>query len=134
MNSQRRILIGIVLVAGFGLVGFCWLSTGNAAEISTNEYEISVPAMKTDTQRLIEAYERLSDQYLSLVQSQLVGMAAADRDIMTRLDRIERKLDDLSTKVDTLLKPAPAPAPLPAAPSQAPAAKEDTGNKILEIK
>jgi hypothetical protein len=132
MNSQKRILIGVALTAGFGLVGLCWLSSGKAAEVSTKEYEISVPAMKSDTQRMIEAYERLSDQYLSLVQTQLSGMAASDRDILTRLDRIERKLDDLSAKLDTLLKPTPAP--LPSAPAQLPAAKEDTQKKILETK
>lgn len=131
MNSQKRILIGVALAAGFGLISFCWLSSGNAGEVSTKEYEISVPAMKSDTQRMIEAYERLSDQYLSLVQTQLGGMAASNRDIQARLDRIERKLDDLSAKFDAQFKPTPAPLPVaPANPAQAPAVKEDTQNKV----
>jgi hypothetical protein len=130
MNSQKRIFIGIALAVGFGLVGLCWLSSGQAGEVSSKEYEISVPEMKSDTQRMIEAYERLSDQYLTLVQTQLGGMAAGDRDVLTRLDRIERKLDSLSAKLDAQLKPAGDPlSATPATPAQTPAAKEDTKSK-----
>ena len=128
MNVQKRFVMGIVMAMGFGAVCCCWLSSGSAADISTEEYEISVPAMKSDTQRMVEAYERLTDQYLSLVQNQLTGMAASNRDVLARLDRIERKLDDLSAKFDALQKPVPAPVPaasaVPATNTEKPTAKE----------
>lgn len=122
MNSRKHFFAAIGILLGFGLVCVCWTSSGVAREVST-EYEIAVPAMKSDTQRMVEAYERLSDQYLSLVQNQLTGMAACDRDVTARLDRIERKLDTLSIKLE-LLQQAVAPQPAPAAPVEKPAAKE----------
>lgn len=116
MRTQKCWMIGAVLAVGIGWVGMFWATPSSAKEVST-EYEISVPAMKSDTQRMVEAYERLSDQYLALVQNQLTGMAASDREILTRLDRIERKLDELSAKFDALQKPAPAPVPAAPAPT-----------------
>jgi hypothetical protein len=123
MNSQKRFMMAIVMAIGFGAVCCCWLSSGSAADISTEEYEISVPAMKSDTQRMVEAYERLTDQYLSLVQNQLTGMAAGNRDVLARLDRIERKLDTLSGRLD-MLQQAVVPPSAPAVPAEKPAAKE----------
>lgn len=116
MNKQKRLMVAVAVVLGFGTM--CWLSSSNAGEISTKEYEISVPAMKTDMQRMVEAYERLSDQYLSLVQNQLNNMSANNRDVLTRLDRIERKLDELSGKVAALQAAMITAAPAPAAPAE----------------
>jgi peptidoglycan hydrolase CwlO-like protein len=116
MNKHKRLIVAVAVVLGFGAM--CWLSSSNAAEISTKEYEISVPAMKTDMQRMVEAYERLSDQYLSLVQNQLNNMSANNRDVLTRLDRIERKLDELSGKVAALQAAMVTAAPAPAAPAE----------------
>jgi hypothetical protein len=116
MNTQKTAFFTVMLI-GLGMVLFGWLSSGSAGQTSAREYEVVVPAAKSDTQRIIEAYERLSDQYLSLVQNQLTLMAANNRDILTRLERMEKKLDDLSAKIDAIQKPA-APIPLkPAAPS-----------------
>ena len=114
MKSRKHRLI----IAGIGalLVVFVFIASTIAERATTREYEVTVPAVKSDTQRMIEAYERLSDQYLSLVQNQLNGMAANNRDILVRLDRIEKKLDDLSAKV-AAMKPANV-AP-PAAPAKA---------------
>jgi TolA-binding protein len=115
MKSRKHRLI----IAGIGilLVVFVFIASTIAERVTTREYEVTVPAVKSDTQRMIEAYERLSDQYLSLVQNQLNGMTANNRDILVRLDRIEKKLDDLSAKVASL-KPADSTSPdTPAKPA-----------------
>lgn len=105
MNTQKTAFFTVMLI-GLGMVLFGWLSLGSAGQTSTREYEVVVPEAKSDTQRIVEAYERLSDQYLSLVQNQLTLMAANNRDILTRLERMEKKLDDLSAKIDAIQKPA----------------------------
>jgi TolA-binding protein len=116
MKTQKTTFITVMIV-GLGIVFFGWLASGNAQQVSTSrEYEVVVPEAKSDTQRIIEAYERLSDQYLSLVQNQLLQIATNDRDIATRLERLEKKLDELSVKIDAMQKPAAAPTtPKPAA-------------------
>lgn len=101
-NKVAIIAMAGVLAAGVLLV---MSSDGRAAERgSRNEYEISVDAQKSDTVRMIEAYERLSDQYLKLVQQNLVQMSAADRDILAKLNTIDKKLDDLSARLANLEK------------------------------
>jgi hypothetical protein len=109
MNTRKTIFMAAVI--GLAMVLFTWLSSGNAAT-GSREYEVVVPAAKSDAQRMIEAYERLSDQYLTLVQNQLVQMAAGNRDVLTRLERMEKKIDDLSAKIDAMQKSAPPPIPL----------------------
>jgi predicted negative regulator of RcsB-dependent stress response len=109
MKTRKTAIITVVIV-GLGIVLFGWLASGNAEQVSTSrEYEVVVPEAKSDTQRIIAAYERLSDQFLSLVQSQLVQMASNNRDVETRLERMEKKLDELSVKIDAMQKPAAEP-------------------------
>jgi hypothetical protein len=116
MNTRKTIFTAAVI--GLAIILFVWLAPGNAAT-GSREYEVVVPAAKSDAQRMIEAYERLSDQYLTLVQNQLVQMAGADRDILTRLERMEKKIDDLAAKIDALQKFAPPP-PMPLLPPKPP--------------
>jgi hypothetical protein len=109
MNTRKTIFAAAVI--GMAIILFIWLAPGNAAT-GSREYEVVVPAAKSDAQRMIEAYERLSDQYLTLVQNQLVQMAAGNRDVLTRLERMEKKIDDLSAKIDDLQKSIPQPKTL----------------------
>ncbi len=120
---SRKIAI-LCLTAVIGLLAMAILTAdGRAAERSSRQYEVSIEGQKSDTVRMIEAYERLSGQYLTLVQQNLAQMSAADRDILAKLETIDKKLDDLSArlaKLETPAKPAaaqPAPtAPAPAVP------------------
>lgn len=106
MHVKKWIVLGIFVAAG-GL----WVAFSNAAEKS-REYEIAVEPYKSDTVRMIEAYERLSSQYLTLVQQNLAQMAAADRDILTKLSSIDKKLDDLSVRLARLEMPQSATPPV----------------------
>jgi predicted negative regulator of RcsB-dependent stress response len=125
MKTHKTAIITVTIV-GLGIVFFGWLASANAERVSTSrEYEVVVPEAQSDTQRVIAAYERLSDQFLSLVQSQLVQMATNNRDVAARLERMEKKLDDLSAKIDAMQKPAAEPIPpkSTAAPAEVKTAK-----------
>jgi predicted negative regulator of RcsB-dependent stress response len=111
MKTHKTAIVTVV-ITGLGIVFFGWMASANAEKVSTSrEYEVVVGEAQSDTQRIIAAYERLSDQFLSLVQSQLVQMATNNRDVEARLERMEKKLDELSVKIDAMQKPA-APAPV----------------------
>lgn len=85
------------------------------ASAQRREYDVyTVEPYKSDIAHLVEAYERLSDQYLSLVQHQLKNMDLADREIIGRLQALERKIDDLAAKVDKLTPAAPPASDTPA--------------------
>lgn len=100
--SKKSVIAGFTaaLVALGVIAGLT--ATGRAADRSNRQYEVTVEPQKSDTVRMIEAYERLSDQYLILVQQHLVQMAAADRDILDKLNAINKKLDDLSARLARL--------------------------------
>lgn len=89
-----------------------WIAASYAADRSTqrsnNSYEVIVGEQKSDMQRMIEAYERLSEQYLVVVQDNLALMANQDRQILERLAVIEKKLDLLAEKLNASQAPAPA--------------------------
>lgn len=98
--SLSAVLI-VLCLAGL-LIGM--LASAHAAETST-ELEISVPQYKSDTVRMIEAYERLSDQYLKLVQHQLNNMDITDQRILQKLETLEKKVDALNAKLDAMNPP-----------------------------
>ena len=92
INNALLILIALIIV---GFITFT-----NAAD--RRSYDVVVEPQKSDTVRMIEAYERLSDQYLQLVQTNLVMMAQNDQQIMQKLDKIEQKIDVLTKKIEAL--------------------------------
>jgi peptidoglycan hydrolase CwlO-like protein len=108
-----------------GAVIYTASAQGARVSRSAGDYEVyGIEPQISDMARMVEAYERLSDQYLSLVQHQLNNMDRADRQILAELQKLEKKIDDLSAKVDKLTPappaPTPAPVPQPAAPPAPP--------------
>lgn len=63
----------------------------------------SVGEQKSDMTRMVEAYEKLSSQYLSMVQQNLALMASNDQQILNKLDSLEKKIDELDKKLDTVI-------------------------------
>ncbi|HOK66940.1 MAG TPA: hypothetical protein PK054_05580 [Anaerohalosphaeraceae bacterium] len=101
-NTKSFFLL-LVLFGTIGLISFAAVSE------KSREYEISVPPYKSDMVRMIEAYERLSDQYLVLVQQHLLKMDADNQAVLKKLEALEKKLDELNRKIDRLL-PSESPA------------------------
>ena len=68
----------------------------------TYEFEqwITTPEYRTDAARAIDAYERLSERYADLVESQLVDCQG----IAEKLDSIDAKISDLSTRLGRIEK------------------------------
>lgn len=111
MKTRKTALL-MILVVGLGIVLSGWLASVHAERVSTSkQYEVIVPEAKSDTQRIIEAYERLSDQYLSMVQNQFTLIATNNQEMASRLERMEKKIDELSAKIDAMQKNAPPPMP-----------------------
>lgn len=96
-GKTKPYLILAVLFGTIGLLSFAAVSE------KSREYEITVPPYKSDLVRMIEAYERLSDQYLALVQQHLLKMDSDNQAILNKLEALEKKLDDLNRKIDRLV-------------------------------
>lgn len=92
------------LFAAAAVVACCviavWFSTSIHGSQNTYELrpQLSVPEHKTDTVRVIDAYERLMERYLDLTErnSDVIGMDI--RSIAVRLDSIDGRLAELSNR------------------------------------
>lgn len=99
-RHKVMVFCGLVVVL---LAAWMWASSyGTDRPTKTRENTYIVGPQKSDMQRLIEAYESLSSQYLTLVQQNLQLMASQDQQILTKLDNMEKKLDALTAEVKKL--------------------------------
>ena len=68
-----------------------------------NTYELqpnlSIPEYKTDTARVIDAYERLMDRYMDLTGSHLSTVGIDLRNVVTRLDTINGRLTEMESRM-----------------------------------
>ena len=102
MKKNKRLLAVAVVVA------CCVIAVWFSASIhgSQNTYELrpqlTVPEHKTDIIRVIDAYERLMERYLDLTERNSAMVGEDIRSIAIRLDSIDDKLTDLSTRTERI--------------------------------
>ncbi len=111
---------GLFIVVLLGVLVF-WLASSSASDdvvpVRRGGVVYSVGEQKTDMARMVEAYEKLSSQYLSMVQQNLTMMSADDQQILNKLNDLEKKIDALTEKVDVIQKQTESktdPKPIPA--------------------
>ena len=109
---------------GYALLGVLaamvlWMAAGSRAEdvvpIRRGGAVVhSIGEQKSDMARMVEAYERLSSQYLSMVQQNLAAMNDADQTILKKLETLEAKMDAMDKKLDVIVaQTAPPIKPQP---------------------
>ena len=77
-----------------------WCSTSIHGSQNTYElrHQVAVPEHKTDIVRVIDAYERLMERYLDLTERNSATIGADIQSIAVRLDSIDERLAELSTR------------------------------------
>jgi hypothetical protein len=63
-----------------------------------------LPEHRTDTARAIDAYERVMDRFINLTEKNLTGINTDVKSIAKKLDLIDCKLTDLSTRMARIEK------------------------------
>ncbi len=96
-----------ILVIVSAVVLALWMVRSDAAERNVDVY--TTGEYKSDMARMVEAYEKLSTQYLAVVQQNLSMMNFNDQQVLEKLAAIEKKIDILTEKVDTLQTEGPQP-------------------------
>ena len=66
--------------------------------------EITLPEYKTDIQRVVDAYEQLMGNYITLTESYLSGTRTEIGNLTRKLDSIDRKITELSIQVESIQK------------------------------
>jgi hypothetical protein len=77
-----------------------WFSTSIQGSQKTYELEprLTIPTYKTDVARVVDAYERLMERYMDLTDRNLAGISTELKAAAKKLDSIDSKLTELSTR------------------------------------
>ena len=99
MRTKKNLLT----VAGISVA--CAIVIWLTASIEGNEKtydvrpEITIPEYKTDTARLVEAYEHLLDRMMDLTEKNLAHNNSDNQSVTQRLDSIDAKLAEISVRL-----------------------------------
>ena len=99
MRTKKRLLAVIAAVVGCLVV--VWLSTSIQGGQKTYELEprLSIPEYRTDTVRIMDAYERLMERYMALTESNSAMTGTDIKTALTKLDSIDGRLTELSARM-----------------------------------
>jgi len=92
MSARRRIFAVVVGLAV--CLGLVWYSALIQARSRTYELrpEIRLPEHRTDAGRAIDAYERLMERFMTLMEKNLSGINVDMRGVGKKLDSIDGRL------------------------------------------
>jgi len=114
-TARQAMVVLIICAAAF------WLGSFSGAANKTYEIRPNVPvAYQNNTVAVLDAYERLMDKYMSMVQTNLHAMAGDLSQATRQLSAIDRKLDNLAIRIARIerglnIQPA-APGTAPSTP------------------
>jgi hypothetical protein len=96
-------------------VAVVWFGSWTGAAEKTYEIrpEATLGAYRSDSARIMDAYERLMDRYMSLVEGNLSNMGTDVGVVAKKLNSIERKIDNLGTRIARIEKALNIPPPQP---------------------
>ena len=104
MKTKMNLFIAAVVL--ICCVSVICLSGSIQSSQSTYEVQpnLTIPEYKTDTTRVIDAYERLMDRYMDMTERNLIGVDGDIQTIITKLESIEAKLTELNTRTERIEK------------------------------
>jgi hypothetical protein len=100
--EKKRPTVKKAVVVLIGCTAAVWLGSFTGAANKIYEINPDIPASyqsTSNTVMVLDAYERLMDNYMSLVQSNLNAMSGDVTQSTRQLVSIERKLDSLSVRM-----------------------------------
>ena len=105
MKAKKNLFgIGLLVLVVVILTGGAMSLFG--AEDKTYEIhpEVALGPYQTDTMRIMDAYERLMDRYMNLVEVNLQEMSRGNQGALKKLESIEAKLDALGMRMGRIEK------------------------------
>jgi len=104
MRMNKNLLaVAACLIACIILV---WLSASIQGSQKTYEIQpqLTIPEYRTDTARVIDAYERLMERYMDLTERNLTIVGTDLKSVVRKLDSIDGKLTELSARTARIEK------------------------------
>ena len=102
-TKMNLLVVAVVLICCVSVICF-----SGSIQSSQSTYEVqpnlTIPEYKTDTTRVIDAYERLMDRYMDMTERNIIGVDGDIQTIIARLDSIDAKLTELNTRAARIEK------------------------------
>jgi len=104
MRTNRNLLIVAAVVICSVLS--VWFSTSIQGGSKTYEIQpqITIPEYRTDAARAIGSYERMMELYIGLADGNLGKINSNVQDILRKMESIDSKLTDLSSRIERIEK------------------------------
>ena len=102
-TGKNLLIVSIIAICCFVII---WFSTSIEGSQRTYEVQpnISIPEHRTDTVRVIDAYERLMERYMDLTERNIEGIDADIKTVIDKLESIENGIKDLSVRTARIEK------------------------------
>jgi len=113
-NKQKYINFTVLILAVISAT--IWLSaTTNAGNKRSYEIRqnISVPLKQSDTVAVVNSYESLMHRYIALSENSMTEMGKNSDIIITKLDSMDKKIDDLAARLERIEEALNIPKDLP---------------------
>lgn len=112
-TPKGTLKVVVVVVCLCGAVVWFGSWTDAAEKVYEIRPEDTLGAYRSDSARIMDAYEQLMDRYMSLVEGNLSNMGTDVGVVIKKLNSIERKIDKLGTRIGRIEKALNIPPPKP---------------------
>jgi len=104
MDKNKSLLaVSVVLVIFLVMMGFSSSIQGKEKSYKIKP-EITLPEYRSDTARVIDAYERMMDRFIDMTENNMAGINTDVESIAQKLNSIDGKLTDISTRMARIEK------------------------------
>lgn len=100
-NFRFTVCLAMIVIAGW------YVASTNAAnkkityDIPTT---IAIDEHKSDTVRVVDAYERLMERYMYMVEQNMGFVASDVKEVQAKMDSIDNKLDQINNRLGRIEK------------------------------
>ncbi len=98
-NITRKIMTFAVIIAVAAVVVTATVTAANNYEVRP-EIHYGVEGHKTDIERIVNAYERLMDRYMNLVEERVANSDEKLDDLMAELKEMNQRLVRIEKKLE----------------------------------
>ena len=99
MRTNKHLLTATIIIILSIIFLFAFTSIQGSSRTYEVKPQINIPEYRSDSNQVIDAYERLMERYMDLVEKSIADISNDYENTNKRLDSIDEKLTNLSTRI-----------------------------------
>ena len=102
MRTYEHLLSATIIIIFSTIFLFAFSSIHGSSRTYDVKPQINIPEYSSDSNRVIDAYERLMERYMDLVEKSITDISKDYENTNNKLDSIDEKLTNLSTRIQKI--------------------------------